>query len=136
MKRPTKLLPGHILNYFLDDDEKIPTMLDVEDIQWFMRDKDGFISKHQPILVSNCQSIIDSWGFKPGNLKHRNIWINEFLLTSIYIEDFSNRPVVGICIKGESVWESSDYKYIHELQTFILGLTGTMPTLPHSELNK
>lgn len=60
------------------------------------------------------------FGFKVGNHKQFNKWINEYENSSLFVDD----NYYGIAINGIDVWTISRKLYVHQLQNLYFALTG------------
>ena len=132
-----KLLPGHIMKYCSSFKEPyMITKMDVQDCMLYDKDPVNFMMSHMAIDITSINgdhSFFYKMGFKPCNGYEVGIWICEYELTSLYID--INTGYGGICHCGKIIW-SKYFKYLHEVQTFVLGITGNMPTFDLQTLNQ
>ena len=77
-----------------------------------------------PISYIEPINLTEEWlvkfGFKVGNHKQFNKWINEYENSSLFVDD----NYYGIAINGIDVWTISRKLYVHQLQNLYFALTG------------
>lgn len=101
--------------------------VDLSDLNWLSENQEEFNKKNASIYLNSIW--LRSLGFKPGNGMEFNKWIDEYEVTSLFVNvDKENglANFIGIACMGKIIFQPKLSNSVHVLQNLYAALTGTM----------